>query len=50
MTALVLDLRDNPGGLLSTSVSLLSNFVENGKTVVETRGNDSELNQKYHSE
>ena len=36
MKGLILDLRDNPGGLLSTSVSVVSNFIEKGKVVVST--------------
>ena len=36
MKGLILDLRDNPGGLLTTSVSVVSNFIEKGKVVVST--------------
>ncbi len=36
MKGLILDLRDNPGGLLTTSVSVVSNFIERGKVVVST--------------
>lgn len=50
MQALILDLRDNPGGLLGTSVTMLSNFVESGKMLVETRGIDEDHNQKYFAE
>ncbi len=50
MQALVLDLRDNPGGLLGTSVTMLSNFVDSGKLLVETRGIDEDHNQKYFAE
>lgn len=35
---LVLDLRNNPGGLLNEAVSLVDKFIEPGVTVVETRG------------
>lgn len=33
---LVLDLRQNPGGLLTTCVDVVSNFIPKGKTVVST--------------
>lgn len=36
MKGLILDLRDNPGGLLNASVSVVSNFVEKGKDIVST--------------
>lgn len=35
---LVLDLRNNPGGLLHEAVSLVDKFIEPGVAVVETRG------------
>jgi carboxyl-terminal processing protease len=35
---LILDLRNNPGGLLNEAVKLIDKFVEPGVTVVETRG------------
>lgn len=35
MKGLVLDLRDNPGGLLDQAVDISSLFVDNGKTVVQ---------------
>ena len=35
---LVLDLRNNPGGLLNEAVELVDKFIEPGVTVVETRG------------
>lgn len=35
---LILDLRNNPGGLLNEAVSLVDKFIEPGVTVVETRG------------
>lgn len=39
MRGLVIDLRDNPGGLLETTVEMLSRFVE-GKVVVMMKGRD----------
>lgn len=36
MKGLIIDLRGNPGGLLSESVNLASDFIEKGKTIVST--------------
>ncbi len=38
MQALVLDLRNNPGGLLYSAVDVASRFIEQGKLVVYTQG------------
>lgn len=38
MEGLILDLRNNPGGLLNEAVELIDLFIEAGVTVVETRG------------
>jgi carboxyl-terminal processing protease len=38
MTALVLDLRNNPGGLLDVAVNVAGMFVEKGSLIVSTRG------------
>jgi carboxyl-terminal processing protease len=38
MTALILDLRGNPGGLLSSSVEVSQKFIKNGSLIVSTRG------------
>jgi len=35
---LILDLRNNPGGLLNEAIELVDKFVEPGVTIVETRG------------
>ena len=48
--ALILDLRDNPGGLLSQSVKVASHFLEEGHLVVYTRGRDRSDVQQYESE
>lgn len=47
MQGLVLDLRDNPGGILQEAVSIIDKFVEPGISVVETRGRIAEYNQSY---
>lgn len=38
MNALILDLRNNPGGLLDMAVGVAENFVERGKLIVYTKG------------
>lgn len=46
---LVLDLRDNPGGLLESAVDVSSKFIPNGSVVVTTRGRDSAEDRVYRS-
>lgn len=36
MKSLIIDLRDNPGGVLDQCVDMVSNFVPSGKTIVST--------------
>jgi carboxyl-terminal processing protease len=38
MTSLILDLRDNPGGVLEQSVRIAEKFIPRGKTIVTQRG------------
>jgi carboxyl-terminal processing protease len=38
MNALILDLRNNPGGLLDTAVEVADRFIEKGKMIVYTKG------------
>lgn len=47
--ALVLDLRDNGGGLLETAVNVLSNFVPRDKLLVTTKEKNPFLNHSYFS-
>lgn len=47
--SLVLDLRDNPGGLLDVAVDVVSKFVPESSLVVSTRGRKSETERKYYS-
>lgn len=47
LKGLVLDLRDNPGGVLDAAVQVTSQFVEHG-LVVYTKGRDSASNQQMN--
>lgn len=47
MNGLVLDLRDNPGGILQEAVKIIDKFIEPGITVVDIRGRSSEFNQTF---
>jgi len=49
MSELILDLRDNPGGLLNSAVNILDFFTEKGETLVWTEGRSQKLNRKYVS-
>lgn len=42
MKALIIDLRNNPGGLLSSAVEIASRFIDKDKLVVYTQSRDSE--------
>ncbi len=46
---IVLDLRDNPGGLLSQAIGTVNLFIPKGKLVVETRGRITKFNRQYHT-
>ncbi len=49
LKGLILDLRDDPGGLLKVAVSVASKFLEKGSTVVTTAGRDSSKMRTYVS-
>jgi len=49
ITGLVLDLRDNPGGILEEAVRIASNFVEPGRLVVSTIDRNGKL-QEHRTE
>jgi carboxyl-terminal processing protease len=46
---LILDLRGNPGGLLSQAVAVASVFLQPDRLVVETKGKVKGQNNKFHS-
>lgn len=50
LNGLVLDLRNNPGGLLEEAVRTVDKFVEPGLMVVETRGRLSQHNSTFSTE
>jgi carboxyl-terminal processing protease len=45
----ILDMRDNPGGLLESAVDVAGKIVPNGSTIVTTRGRDSTEERIYRS-
>jgi len=45
----IIDLRFNPGGLLSQAVEVAEEFTPRGKKVVYTRGRDSSQNRDFYS-
>ena len=47
MRQLVLDLRNNPGGLLDQAIRVASQFVERGKTIVSVRGRDASDSREF---
>jgi carboxyl-terminal processing protease len=47
-SGLVLDLRNNPGGLLTEAISVSDAFLEQGE-IVSTRGRDDEDTQRYNA-
>ena len=46
-TGLILDLRDNPGGLLHEAVNIANVFIPKGKEIVSTKGKMQEWNKSY---
>lgn len=46
---LILDLRDNPGGLLHEAVNIVGLFVPKGQEVVSTKGKVQEWNKTYNT-
>ncbi len=49
MDSLIFDLRNNPGGLLISSVETVSEFLPTGKLIVYTKGREKNQNIEYRS-
>jgi carboxyl-terminal processing protease len=47
MKSVVLDLRDNPGGLLNMAIEISNIFITKGEEVVSTKGKVTEWNKTY---
>ncbi|MBU1919903.1 S41 family peptidase, partial [bacterium] len=47
LETLILDLRGNPGGLLSAAVGVLQKFLDKGEMVVTTRGRTEDANRAF---
>ncbi len=50
MQALILDLRNNPGGLLSSAVDVSGNFLKRGDLIVSTKGRSGFGTQEYKAQ
>ncbi len=50
MNGLILDLRNNPGGLLESAVNIVELFVPKGSLIVMTKGRDPSSDKKYISD
>lgn len=46
---LIIDVRDNGGGYLQSAVEILSEFIDNGEILVQTKYRDSLFNKSYYS-
>jgi len=50
MKSVILDVRNNPGGLLEAAVEVSENFVKKGELVVSTKGRTDGSDKQYRSE
>ncbi len=50
VTGFILDLRGNPGGLLTQAVAVADKFIEPGLLVVTTKGRKADQNSEYRTE
>lgn len=46
---IIIDLRDNPGGLLSEAINISNLFIEKDKEIVRTKGKIAEWNKVYNA-
>lgn len=49
LKGIVLDLRNNPGGLLDEAVTICNMFIESGKLVVSTKGKIPDMDKEYRT-
>ena len=49
MSALIIDLRNNPGGALDSAVKITERFIEKGKMIVYTRGRILSQNLEFYA-
>ncbi|MGD9781708.1 MAG: S41 family peptidase [Kiritimatiellia bacterium] len=49
VAAIVLDLRSNPGGLLTAAVDVAQKFLKRGDLIVFTRGRDNRMERSYRA-
>jgi carboxyl-terminal processing protease len=49
LSGLILDLRNNPGGLLEVAVKVTEKFIEPGKIIVTTKGRKASQNMEFRS-
>jgi len=49
MQSLILDLRNNPGGLLTSACEVTKRFLDNEKMIVYTQGRKPEQRQEFHA-
>ncbi len=47
MQQLVLDLRNNPGGVMQSAVKIADEFLPENMTIVRTKGRDAKMNTQY---
>lgn len=48
--SIVLDLRNNPGGLLDAAVQICEKFLDKDQIIVSTRGRDASKEKRYYSD
>lgn len=49
LRALILDLRNNPGGLLDAAVEVASQFLPNGELIVSTKGRHASMSEEWRA-